>query len=201
MIFQLVIHLLADIVMTKEHFQFTFLSIWVVLPKREKIVIWHHDSNALVVPALAQKFHKVIFYFLLSVTKHNLKIIASAIVSIVDISGIQFLFRLWRIEVLEVGHLIGSPCANGLAGIIKTIEYLLAATHVWVRPDFEHIVVWYHDSSAPIVPSLLISQCVKGPLKNILPFLKLDLKRISGAIGILVDAGNWMLDRLGHRLE
>ena len=161
LIVQFATHLLAGIVKTKELIVLSTLIR--VLPKCEHIVIWHHDSRALVVPALHQKLSKVHFYILLSVTKRNLKRTASAIVILVD-KGSRLHFRFWHIEVLEVRHLIVKECAHRLAGVIKTIEQLEATTHIWVLPDFEHIVIWHHDSSALVIPSLLKSQCFIGPL-------------------------------------
>ena len=101
----------------------------------------------------------------------------------------------------EVGHLIKKPETHRLADIILTNECFEATSHIWVLPDFQHIVCWHSHCSALVVPKLLISQCVKVPIERILPLRKLNLKNIARAIGILVDVGSWMLDRFWLRLE
>ena len=133
------------------------------------------------------------------ILKSNLKLLASAIVILVD-DGSASHYGLWRMEVLEVGHLVIKPIGRRLADTVLTFEQFEATAHIWVLPHFQSIVCWHPHCSALVVPSLL-KQCVIVPIELILCLAKLNLKNIARAIGMLVDVGSWMLDRCWLRLE
>ena len=88
----------------------------------------------------------------------------------------------------DVGHLSDKFATHLLAGII-TIERLVHTSLIWVLPQCEGVVAWYHDRGTFVVPTIA-QDFLELRFCNLLTFLKLNGVRVASAIVIYEDIGS-----------